>query len=140
MPSKSLIVAILSAAFASEALATDLMREAVLNGYRLVPPVSARSGDASAASSEPVYVRLTEPRRRMSVLQTHPARPQPTSQVSVVNFEINCAKGALKYVSVQALDSPWNLRASHLPLPKTVWHMPINGSVPAQALAFVCAA
>jgi hypothetical protein len=132
--------AIFIAAFASASLAQDIDRDANQNGFRLLTAVPAGGSRANAADVEAIYVKVTAPRHRMSVLGSRLAQAEPPFRHAVLNFEIDCAKGAMKYVSVQALDVPWNLRASSLALPRTVWHTPTAGSVPARALDFACKA
>jgi len=140
MRSIQLITTLLAATFYLPVLAQDIEQEAARNGFRPLPTVSGGAAVSTVKKTELVYVKITDPRQRISVLGTAVGQAQQTSSYTVLNFEIDCAKGALKYVSVQAIDAPWNLRTSSLALPKTVWHKPTQGSVPAQALDFACKA
>jgi len=95
-------------------------------------------GGPSAASQAPVYVKLIEPRRKLSIVDLG-AKREPNASYSIVSFEIDCSKTAMRYRAAQLLDPPWNPKGSTVPV-KGPWHTPTKDSVQERALSFACKA
>ena len=68
MPLFRIIAAVLAALFTSGALAKDIGEEADRNGCQRLPPLLNEKGGPSAASQAHVYVKLIEPRRKLSIV------------------------------------------------------------------------
>ena len=138
MRSIQLLLTFFAITFISEAVAQDIEQDAVRNGFQLLPTAAGSSSDSASKKSRLVYVKITEPGRRISVLTTAEGQADDATRYKVLTFEIDCIKSAMKYLSVQAIEDPGSLASSGVPLLKTVWHTPTKGSVPAQALDFSC--
>jgi len=88
MPIVRILAAVLAALFTSGASAKDVDEEAARNGYRRLAPLLTEKDGSSAASPAPVYVKIIEPRRKLSIIDFGAKREQPKSSYSIVSFEI----------------------------------------------------
>ena len=116
MPPYQTFLAVLAAVLTSAAFATGIDDEAGRNGYQRLPPLLRENGGASAATKAPAYVRIVEPRRKLSILDLGARSEQPNSSYSIVSFEIDCSKTAMRYRAAQLLDPPWNPKGTNAPV------------------------
>jgi hypothetical protein len=137
MPLARIIAAVLAALFTSGALTKDIDEGAVRNGYQRLPPLSPEKGGSGAEDPANVYVKVIETRRKLSIVDTGANIKQPKASYSIVSFEIDCSKVAMRYRSAQLLDPPWNPKGSNVPV-QGPWHTPAKDSVPERALNFAC--
>jgi hypothetical protein len=139
MPTVQFIAAVLLALVASSALAKDIDEEAAQNGYQHLPPMLPEKGRSAATSPAKIYIKIIEPRQKLSIVDTGANKMQPGLSYSIVSFEVDCAKGAMRYRSAQLLDPPWNPKGAIVPM-QAPWHTPAKDSAPGRALSFACKA
>jgi hypothetical protein len=133
------IAAALAALSTTGALSSDVDQDAIRNGYERLPPLLIGESGSGAADTAPVYVKVIEPRRKLSILDLGAKREKTNELYSLVSFEIDCSKNSMRYRAVQLIELPWNPRGSNTPV-KSPWHTPTKDSGPQRALAFACKA